>query len=245
MQSAYLTAAFAIAVAITCMFTASTARAADRSFSVAPFLWGPALDGQLQEGPIVIPLDAKVSDLAKGIQSGAMLHAEASTKRLHASAQAIYLDFHDERFAPVLDANVRSRLFTMEALVGPRFTRGRAEISPEIGLRYTHIEGRFDAAGLGTLAVGKRWTEGLAGLEAQTAVTERTTLRARATYAFTGPSGQSSSDVIVAGVYRLSERWSIAGGYRWAKETVRPDEASAFGMSLRGKGPVLGLVFAR
>lgn len=212
------------------------------SVAVAPFLWAPSLKGQMSDGPVTIPLDASPGDLAGGIRSGGMLHAEISTRRLHASIQTIYADFHDRQFAPVLGADVRSNLFTVEALAGPVVEAGPVELSPMAGLRHTRIKGVFDAPGMGRLKAGHEWREMLVGLEAKAPVTDSLALRARATVAIDGPRGQDSSDLILAGSYRLSRTVSLAAGYRWASERVHSRRPGSFGMDLDAKGPLLGLV---
>ena len=218
------------------------ARAQEPEISVAPFLWGPSLKGQLSEGPITIPLDAGIKDLAGGIKGGGMVHAEVTGRGLHASVQAIYADFHDRRFAPVFGANVRSDLFTLEALAGPVIEAGPVALSPMAGMRHTRIRGVFDAPGMGRLKAGNAWQEALAGLEAKAPLTDNLVLRARATVAVAGPRGQSSSDLILVGSYRLSRAVSLAAGYRWASEKVRSGRSGRFGMNLDAKGPLLGLV---
>ena len=216
---------------------------ADRPIvSLAPFVWGPSLKGQLNEGPITIPLDAGIGDLAGGIRGGGMLHAEVTSRRIHASVQVIYVDFHDSSFAPILGADVRSTLFTVEALAGPVIAAGPITLSPMVGIRHTRIKGAFEAPGLGKLKAGNDWREGLVGIEAKAPLTVNLTLRTRMTVAVAGPDGQSSSDIIVAGCYRLSRTISLTGGYRWAREKVQPATVGGFGLDLDGRGPLLGLV---
>jgi hypothetical protein len=241
-ETASIREAIAGAIACAALATSSTALAKDVALSIAPFAWAPAIKGELSEGPIVIPLDASVGDLAGGLKSGGMLHGEAKGERFQASLQAIYVDFHDRSFAPVMGADVRSRLLMVEMLAGPRIRQGPVELVPMAGLRYTRITGTLQAPGLGALQVGRRWSEGLAGLEASARLSPRVTLRARGVVAFAGPAGQSSADLVVAGTRQLSRGVSLALGYRWARETVRSETVDAFGLDLRAKGPVAGLI---
>jgi hypothetical protein len=234
----------AAVAALACATTlhSSPALAEDIDFSLAPFVWASSMKGQLSEGPVTIPLDASAGDLAGGIKAGGMLHGEASSRRLNASIQVIYADFHDRSFAPVFGADVRNKLLTVEALAGPRLHAGGVEIVPMAGIRHTRISGAFNAPGLGALRAGKAWSEGLVGLEARVPLSDRLTLRARGTAALVGPGGQQSADFIAAASYRIGNSLSLAAGYRWAEEKVLPDTASSFGMNLKAKGPVLGLV---
>lgn len=73
-------------------------------------------------------------------------------------------------------------------------------------------------AGCATPALPVRWSE------------PHLTLRAHGTAAFAGPAGQSRADLIVAGTRHLTRGISLALGNRWARETVRADTASSFGM---------------
>lgn len=98
-----------------------------------------------------------------GSRAAAWSHAEVTTRGLHASVQAIYADFHDRRFIPVFGANVRSTLFTLEALAGPVVAAGPVKLSPMAGIRHTRIRGMFDAPGLGRLKAGNDWQEVLVG----------------------------------------------------------------------------------
>lgn len=222
--------------------SSATCRAEDIDLSIAPFVWAPSLKGELSEGPILIPLDASPGDLAGGIKSGGMLHAEAEGQLFRASLQGMYADFHDRSFAPVFGADVRSSLLTVEMLAGPRIRRGAVEVVPMAGMRHTRVTGALNAAGLGTVKIAKRWSEGIAGLDVKARLSPRFALRARGTVAFAGPAGQSSADLIVAGTRQLTRNFSLALGYRWARETVRADTASSFGMQLKASGPVAGLV---
>lgn len=228
--------------ALIALASPAAGRAENIELSIAPFAWAPTLNGELSEGPIVIPLDASPGDLAGGIKSGGMLHAEAKGQRFQASLQAMYVDFHDHSFAPVFGADVRSTLVTVEMLAGPRIRHGTVEVVPMAGLRHTRITGALDAPGLGTVKIAKRWSEGLAGLEVRARLSPRLTLRARGTAAFAGPPGQSSADLVVAGSRQLTRSISLVLGYRWARETVRADTASSFALQLKAAGPAAGLV---
>ena len=221
----------------------ASAHAEPVKLSIAPFVWVPSLKGELSTDAIAIPLDVGPGDLIGGIKGGAMVHAEASFDHIQASVQTMYVDFHQGSFVPVFGADVRSSLFTVEALAGPRLRRGTIEVVPMVGLRHTRITGTFDAPGLGRLKAARQWQEALLGLELQAPVSPQLSLRTRATYAIGGPSGQHSSDVIVAGSYRLGRSTSLVGGYRWASERVYADGAESLGMELNGRGPIVGVVF--
>lgn len=219
------------------------AKAEPVAVTVSPFIWAPALKGTLVEGPVTIPLDAGVEDLAGGIKGGAMLHAEARSDRWQGSVQTIYVDFHDQNFAPIMGADVRSSLLTVEALAGPRFSAGNVEFVPLAGLRHTRIRGTFETPALGRLQAGRAWQEGLAGLEVGIPVSRRLSLRARGTVAVIGPSRHRGSDLIAVTRYRLGRSVSLAAGYRWASERIVPGPLKSFGMNLNAKGPLLGLSF--
>jgi hypothetical protein len=206
--------------------------------SLAPYLWLAGLEARLAAGGVETKVDASFSDILDNLDVGLMAAGEARRDRWTVVGNFLWLRVSAKsKFAagPVLPVGTRkvdaeSTSIFVEGLVGYEVASlpvaGRKlDIDLRMGLRYWNLDNRVDVrVDLSPLPEFSRrfsaesdWADFLLGWRTKLGLTDKLALTAAGDFGGFGFGSSSSHftwSVLVRLDYSLSERWTLAAGWR-------------------------------
>lgn len=250
-------ALLAIAWAWSCTAQAQTAERDAWTYRIAPYLWGSAIEGNIAHARLPIDVRARLSfgDVLDNLDLGAMAMFEARKGASGLLADAMFTRLSSTVQVPVAGAALPVELRTRTAT----------------GLVAYQHRWRESAAGSLDLVAGVRvWStqtqlsyalpipapppvpQQYSGSQKETWLDLQIGLKGRREFAnrwFLGGwalagKGESdlSTDVMLLGGYSMSDRLSLAAGYRWLSTDYATSSGFRFDTTLQGPG--IGLEYA-
>jgi opacity protein-like surface antigen len=214
-------------------------------FSLTPYFWAAGLDGDVGVGGRTASVDVGFNDIADALDMGALLTFEAQKQRWGLLLDAIYLKLSTDEATPgplfsnvdlgvkqtVLEGDIAYRVIEQE--------RGGLDVLA--GVRYWNLDTELDfGAGLlpgVELSQNKDWVDPVVGVRYVTPLTERWSLRLRGDIGGFGVSSDFTWQAFAGVGYDLSDRFSVAFGYRHLDVDFEDD---GFTFDVATSGPALG-----
>jgi hypothetical protein len=222
---------------------AASQTAADRTFEIAPYAWGPALSGEvgLQGAPIPLALDS--DDIIKDVEAGAMGILRVRQGNYFAVGEGIWLKYKDPQSGLFLDQRADVDLKVASVGVGRSWSlhsgTNKIEISPFVGLQALEIEAAVSGP-LVSATSSNQWLDPVVGLILEAESSNRISLAAKIDITGLGNPDTEQVSLYGAANYALSDTFALSAGYRWANANYRGGDG--FHMDLNGHGPMVGLV---
>ncbi len=217
------------------------------SFQLAPYVWMAGVKADVGVGPFQASGEGDFIDLVKKLDLGAMLHFEGRKERWGFFLDGLYMNLSDD--AKVRVANVRVRgididggleMALLEAGAFYRFGEAGLSFDALAGVRYLSIDVEVKPGPFPTLSEDKHWVDPIIGGRFHLGLSERWLLSLRGDIGGFGVGSDLTWNVAAHLGYRLSERTTLAFGYRH----LAIDLASGnLELDLEFSGPFFGISF--
>lgn len=232
----------------------------DNQLVIAPYLWLPGIKGEAELAGTQAAFDYSAEQLIGGLNAGAMGYLQ-----WHHGEDFFYLDGlgfeYEDRVEAVQNKLLNARVGMVELGYGRHYCLGPApnckiQLSPYIGLRRTILditvqlnEGGVEALLL--LAMGipdqitatERWLDPAVGLVTEISLSDNWQIITKVDAAGLGIGYNQYWNGIAVLHYRLSDRWTVAAGYRESDFDAEPGGRNEVELKLRGKGPLAGISY--
>jgi hypothetical protein len=120
---------------------AQTAKESCWKYSVTPYFWAIATDGDIGVGPITIPIDQSFSEAWDRLDFGAMLAFEANKDKWMVFLSASYIDIDDTASTPFGNIRAEVEQIIAQAAVGYRLVaEPKLDLDAGLGGRYLFSE---------------------------------------------------------------------------------------------------------
>lgn len=205
---------------------ASTTALDDRwHFSLAPYLWATALEGDLSAGNLVtVPVDASFSDVVGNLDIGLQGHFEARKNRLGLAADFMWTNLGAPVDSPgplaAFEADVRQ--LVSEGYLFYRVAQGGRADNPAhlnllVGLRYTGTRSRLTAESATAVSYAGdstklSWVDAMVGAKFKAPLGRRVAFLGRADVAGFGSKVTWNLEGDLA--WRAAERFTLGAGWR-------------------------------
>jgi hypothetical protein len=206
----------------------------DWEFAIAPYIWGPGIDGTIGISGTDAPVDAPFSDLLEFVDVAGSLGFEAAKGRWGAFGDIWFADLSlDDDGGPV--GNVRTDMDLVIGEVGGVYRLGKP-VELYFGLRYQDIDStiRFEQL-LDPVSIDESINDFIVGARYLPTFGRRD----RWGVILRGDIGRGDSDLIwlaqVGGTYQVGKHWHIALAYRYMK-TDFEDSDFKYDVALQGLG---------
>ena len=230
-------------------------------FEVAPYVWLPAMQGDLtvrgRTADINLDLGDTLDLLFDSLKFAAMGRAEARKGNLLLTLDVLYLNLEDDQTtARGLETEVGLQLLLTEFGAGYRL--GTWPLSPEVwpavsfdvlaGGRYVFLESSIDIDGgpFGGVDVERDvdWIEPFVGGRFLLTLSKRITIGVRGDVGGFGVGSDFTWNLVGSVQYHLSRHIARGGGYRALDiDYTQGSRANRSGLDVLMHGPLLGAVF--
>jgi opacity protein-like surface antigen len=233
------------------------------TFEVEPYLWLPALDGDITVRGHTAPVDLSIGEFVETIfeslQFAAMGRIEARRGPFVFTLDLLYLSLEVEDTTPLgVKTQTDFNQLIVEFGAGYRLGEWRLgrQLWPRLSLealgggRYVHLDAGLKLAGTGplgaTVAVDNTadWVEPFVGGRLRLALSETVAFVVRGDTGGFGVGSDATWDLIGTLQYQVSHKVTLAGGYRVLD--IDYDEGGGtnrFVYDVQTRGPILGIAF--
>jgi hypothetical protein len=226
-------------------------------FSLAPYLWVPAISGTVGVGERKIDVDVSqrdAFDLLSDLDAAFSLHAEASYGKVSLFLDAMYASFESDETAPVVGpvrVDVAQGLFEVgvayRVLDLPLDHGGatRLFIEPLVGVRVLHVDTEITLFDLGLEPDGSQtWVNVMGGVRGRLSFFDnKVGVFGRGDFGY-GTSSSTSWNAIGGVDVALASWCSLIGGYRWLGIDYSKDQAvGEFVFDVVQEGPFMAIEF--
>ncbi|MBB4302062.1 opacity protein-like surface antigen [Rhodobium orientis] len=217
-------------------------------FTIAPYFWGAGVTGDIaQFGLPTTRIDQSFSEILDSLEFAGMIVGEARYGPYSVSTDLSYVQTSESERTPLglLARRVRvtSKSLRWATLAGYTvYEDARIRLDAKAGVQLSQVETRIRVSG-GLLGTRTRtddatWVDGLAGLRARIALSERFYLTA---WGYAGAGGSDFAwDALAGAGYNFTPNTSAFLGYRGNGVDYRD---GGFVYDVVQHGPVAGLVF--
>jgi opacity protein-like surface antigen len=226
------------------------ATAQDWEYSVSPYLWAPSIKTTVDNPLGESKTDTSFSGLFDALNAGAMLAAEARKGKWGIIGDLLYLNLESFGDTP-FDTGFDGTRTTVKGGQITGYVAYRLHEDERVtfdllgGARYWSLDTdvRFNAGLLPEENVGgtESWFDPVVGAQAQFKINEKWDATVRADYGSFGGGG-AKQDWQAIGIvgYRLNDKWSLEGGYRyWELEK----QVGELDVDLKLSGPIFGATY--
>ena len=229
-------------------------------FEVAPYLWLVGLDGDVTVKGIQASVDMDFSEIWDDLDFAGLIRAEAwkGNFGLFLDGQWIKLSSEESAFVPVIgpvrvdvdlqlgivEAGALYQVFEMPLAAEGVSDNRKLSIQLLGGARYWYLKQELSPKSLPDFESSRDWVDPIIGVRLTADITERASLSFRGDVGGfgIGSASESASNWIALLRYRLTERWTLAGGYRLMYLDYGSGSDS-FKADLRFYGPIFGAAF--
>ncbi|SLN09540.1 hypothetical protein PEL8287_00020 [Roseovarius litorisediminis] len=235
-----------IAATLTLATSAAWAEETGWSYELAPYLWGSGISGTSSVVSALPPanVDASFSDILENLDAGAMFFGSATKDRFGIMGDLQYVSLSGAATGSggLLSGSVENKLLILS--LGGEWIASRTDTS-EVrligGVRHwdteTNIALTVGPSG-GTASGSDQWWDAMVGARGRYNLNEKSYLTGVAL--FGGGGSDFMADVFAGYGYRLSERTSLVGGFRYLS-VDRND--GGFVYDVEQQGVLLGVNF--
>lgn len=226
---------------------------ADRwTFTVAPYVWATALDGDAGVGPIDADIDLSFGDILDNLSFAGMLLIDAERDGFGIAVNTVFARLSPDTELGPLDLDVTSD--TLHVGVAPYYrlvdwTYGhgasgkplRLRLEPAAGIRFTHLRLEMEVRGGQTVDQSESWVDPIIGTRFALDLGERWTLSGEADIGGFGVGSDLAWNAQAFLGYETSlfgRPATLAAGYRALSQDY---ESGSFKWDVTMHGPVLGL----
>jgi opacity protein-like surface antigen len=220
---------------------------AEKSWFIAPYLWGPNVKGDVGIAQLSVPLDVSVEELGSGIELGAMGYIRWTRDRMFLYAEGLGLDFEDESFAAFFDQHVHSQVVFAELGIGRHWrwdvtfpTRGELQLSPYVGARYVWLNVKARSV-VQTLKAEDTWQDLALGVMLQGPLYGKFSYVMKADAAGFNLDHDRYWNFIGGVAYEFNPTWMAVVAYRVSRFDADQGGGNDLDLSLRAAGPLVGV----
>jgi len=216
-------------------------------FGISPYLWMANVHGTVGAVGQTASVHASFSDLLSSLNMGLMTAAELRYNRIVMPVDFMWIKFSDEQSLPPGLAGTSTKTEMTETIltskVGYRFVdTPKIKVAALGGFRYWHLGLTLTSQPSGPApSRSANWVDALAGGRVQAKLTPRLGLMVAGDIG----GGGADSDYQANGFlgYQLSEKWALAGGYRYLAVNYRPNTNAGFINDTATSGVLLGVTW--
>jgi hypothetical protein len=159
-----------VLVALAVSGASTSAVAQDWDWKVAPYLWGPSIDGDLAVGPLSLPVDAEFSDLLDVLSGAALVHVEASSEANGFFGDLVWMSLEPDDGIATIGGVAEAQIDATILEAG--YVRKLSNIDLELGLRNWDLELEIDPALFAAVKRDDNWTDVFVGIRHERALGE-------------------------------------------------------------------------
>lgn len=194
----------------------------DWTFSIAPYLWAPGMEGQVGTGGLVTDIDLSTSDVFDNLDFGGFIGFGAEKGRWGFYLDAAFLKLGtDETFerGPLAKVDLGMEQVSIEAVVGYDVVRSdETRIQLFGGLTYTYLDVDLDLTnimgGVTSRDDSEAWIDPVIGVRIRHYMTENWFINLVGEIGGFGTSSDLMWQAMAGLGYQVNDRWSVVGGYR-------------------------------
>lgn len=240
-------AALASAACLACASAAST-QESEWKFTAAFYTWLAGVDGTMAVfGAPPVDASASVSDVLKKLDAGLMGLGEARRGRFSVAGDVFWVRLSEDHDLPApISSNVKltTESWMVTAVAGYALVQQEAHTVDAItGARYWSVENslRFNGGALDGSSARDRadWIDPLIGIKGSARLNSKFYFNGWALVGGFGAASDSMWDVMGAIGYSISDRFSVAAGYRVLGVDYKKN---GFAYDVRQSGPLLSAV---
>lgn len=222
--------------------TANAAPASeDWKFTIAPYIWGAALDGDVTVKGQDAEVDLSASDIFDHLDWGAMTMFAARKGNWGVTADGVWVDLEVESDAPPADLQPRLGIFTLQAV---RRLSDVADLT--FGVRYNRLDATIDFEAPINMEVSntRDWLDPVVGVVLRTPGEHRWHAMLIADVGGFGIGSDLAWQAFPSVGFDMAKWASIEVGYRFMSTDYETgDGADEFAYDMLYQGPVLGVAF--
>ncbi|MDH3602760.1 MAG: hypothetical protein OEU26_24375 [Candidatus Tectomicrobia bacterium] len=252
-------------VLISAMGKEALARSADEDkgwhFSVAPYLWLPALDGDITVRGRTAPVDLSIGDFTElvfeNFRLAAIGHVEARRDRWILLTDVLYLSLKADEDTPLMtQTEIDYTQLILEFGGGYRLgtwpvgEEGPTTLTADVlaGGRYVYMDTELEIRGSGPLGASVKvakdvdWLDPFVGLRLWFAFTDTFTVTLRGDVGGFDVGSDFTWNAVGTFQFHLSEKFTLVAGYRALDiEYDQGRDRTRFVYDVQLRGPVLGV----
>ena len=220
------------------------------SWTIAPYVWAPNLQGSVGIEGLSVPIDVRVEELAGSVKAGAMGYLRRVKGRHMIYAEGLGVDFEDGSLDQFRNLPVQAKIIFAEVGYGYRIPMrsalpngGIIHVTPCIGLRHAQLDVAVTAP-LRSLAADDEWLDPSLGVIVEGPVRGRMEYAIKIDGAGFGLGRDRYASGLVALTYRITDSLQIGAGYRLSRFHAEPGGENDLELELTGSGPKLGLAYS-
>ena len=207
---------------------------------LVPYVWFAGVHGTTGVLGHEVSIHADASDVLSYLNIGVMGHAEIRHNRFLIPVDFMWIKLTDNKALPFdvgvtsVKAEFRQTIFTPG--IGYRWVdHKKFTVDGYMGVRYWHLYGSLKlqppVLNINSSASGD-WVDGIAGGKLNVLVSPKVVL----TIGGDGGGGTARSDYQAYGVlgFRVSQKWLLQAGYRYASVNYRPSNTFVYDVSQSG-----------
>lgn len=219
------------------------------TWMIAPYVWGPSVEGSVGIGGLSVPLDVGISELGSGIEAGGMGYLRWTRDRNFLHAEGLGLQFSDRRFEPFFNLDVDATVVFAELGAGRHFymdvsfpASGQLQISPYAGVR--HVRLKVEASDpRQSLQADDNWFDLTLGLILQAPLTQRLSYLAKLDAAGFDLDRDWYWSAQFGFNYDFGSALSGVVGYRVTRFDADAGGGNDLNLQLRASGPIIGVIY--
>ena len=213
----------------------------DWKFTVAPYIWGAALEGDVTVKGQDAEVDLSASDIFDHLDWGAMTMFAARKGNSGITADGVWVDLEVESDAPPADLQPRLGIFTLQAV---RRLSDVADLT--FGVRYNRLEATIDFEAPINMEVGntRDWVDPVVGIVLRTPGEGRWHAMLIADIGGFGVGSDLAWQAFSSVGFDMAKWASIEVGYRFLSTDYETgDGQDRFAYDMLYQGPALGVAF--
>ena len=209
-------------------------------YALTPYLWMVGVDADLEVGGVATSADVSFSDIWDDLDIGGLLFFSASKNRWGIFADGQYLEISADESVAGIKIDIKTKFFLSE--VGAAYRFGEPEQFFEVlgGGRYFYLRNELGISGGPSGSDSQDWLEPLVGGRFKTDLSDRWIFSVRGDIGGFGVGSDFTWQVIGHFGYHLSDRTSLALGYRHLD--IDYDKGD-FKFDGEHYGPLVGITF--
>jgi hypothetical protein len=150
-----------IVVLAAASIAATAASAQERDWEIAPYLWGPAISGEIALGPVARDVDMEFADLLNVLAGAALVHVESTKGNRGLYGDVIWMQLEPEPEIATIGGVAEAELDTITLELG--YVQKLARVDLELGVRLWDLELEIDPALLAAIKRDDSWIDGFVG----------------------------------------------------------------------------------
>lgn len=209
--------------------------------SFTPWLFGAAVSGDAQIGPLEREIEVSTSDLLSALTFGAFLTGEYWFDRWGVMGSLSFTDFADDKKVGPLDVDMKLRYVIADLAVSYRFgpfgeSSQETVIDPYIGLRHTNVELELGSA-IGDSEVDKQYWDPIIGARLTSRLSDRSHFVLAGDVAF-GNEDTNSSQFYALYLHERKNGHAYGIGYRIINQEFKTSDPVDTYLDVQQHGPV-------